>query len=532
MFNVLVTDSISDNGLIDLYEHHDFTVDKKVGIPPEELKEIIGNYDALIVRSQTKVTQDILEHSGRLQVIARAGVGVDNIDVNSATRKGIIVINAPGANTIAAAEHTMAMMLALSRNVPQAHQLTSSGEWNRGAFQGVELYKKSIGIVGMGKIGTEVAKRCKSFEMEILGFDPYLTEERAKSLGIRKATLDEIAAESDYITLHTPLTNATRNLVDAEYIQKTKQGVRFINCARGGIIDEEALVAAIDSGHVAGAALDVFQIEPPENKGLFKHPAIIMTPHLAASTVEAQEKVAQEVSAEIIEILEAKNIRHAVNMPAISKQKQEKMAPYLKLGEQIGQLVIQLLKHAPDKIDITYQGDLVAEDTDLLTRTMIKGLLSHHLTDSVNLINALHLLKEQDIPYNVEKNTRSKGFANYIELRVHNQGETAVIGATVLNGYGARIVKLNHYHIDIRPESHLLFIKHNDVPGMIGKVGSLLGSHDINIGTMQVGRTDKGGEAIMVLSLDKKLGNEVIAELEQVGGLNEAQLLELGEDAL
>ncbi|MFC7371929.1 phosphoglycerate dehydrogenase [Fictibacillus iocasae] len=529
MFNVLVTDSISDNGLMDLYDHDQFTLDKRVGLPPEELKEVIGNYDALIVRSQTQVTKEILEHAHQLQVIARAGVGVDNIDVQAATRKGIIVINAPGANTIAAAEHTMAMMLALSRNVPQAHQLTSSGEWNRTAFQGVELYKKTIGIVGMGKIGTEVAKRCKSFEMNILGFDPYLTDERAKSLGIQKATLDEIAAESDYITLHTPLTNATRNLVDAEYISKTKKGVRFINCARGGIIDEDALVAAIDSGHVAGAALDVYQVEPPVNTKLFQHPAIIMTPHLAASTVEAQEKVAQEVSAEIIEILEAKNIRHAVNMPAISKQNQEKMAPYLKLGEQMGQLVIQLLKHAPDKIDMTYQGDLAGDDTDLLTRTMMKGLLSHHLTDSVNLINALHLLKEQDIPYNVEKKARGKGFANYMELRVHNKGETAVIGATVLNGYGARIVKLNHYHIDIKPEAHLLFIKHNDVPGMIGKVGSLLGGHDINIGTMQVGRTDIGGEAIMVLSLDKKLDNKLIQELEQISGLNEAQVLELEE---
>lgn len=526
MFNVLVTDNISDSGLIDLYEHPNFNVEKMTGLSAEELIKIIGNYDALIVRSQTQVTEELLLHAHRLQVIARAGVGVDNINVNAATRKGIIVINAPGANTIAATEHTLAMMLALSRNIPQAHHITTRGEWDRNSFQGVELYKKTLGIIGMGKIGTEVAKRAKSFEMNILGFDPYFTDERAKNLGIKKASLDEIASESDFITLHTPLTSTTRNLINEDYIRKTKRGVRFINCARGGIIDEDALIKAIDEGHVAGAALDVFQAEPPTHLGLFKHPQIIMTPHLAASTIEAQEKVAQEVSAEIIEILESKTIRNAVNMPAISGENQQKMQPFLQLGEQIGQLVIQLLKHAPEKIDIHYYGDLVDEDTDLLTRTMIKGILSLHLTDSVNLINALHLLREQGIPYNVQKNASNKGFANYMELKVYHKDETALIGATVLNGYGARIVKINHYRIDIKPEMNLLFIKHNDVPGMIGKVGSLLGDHKINIGTMQVGRTDIGGEAIMVLTLDKKVSEVVIKELSSITGLNEAQLLE------
>ena len=527
MYNVLVTDSISDNGLTPLYENPHFSVDKMIGRSPADLKEVIGNYDALIVRSQTQVTEELLSHAKKLQVIARAGVGVDNIHLHAATRQGIIVINAPGANTIAATEHTMAMMLALSRNIPQAHHLTTNGQWDRNSFQGVELYQKTLGIIGMGKIGTEVAKRAKSFKMNLLGYDPYLTEERAENLGIKKATLDEIACAADFITLHTPLTNTTRNLINEDYLSKTKSGIRIINCARGGIIDEEALLRSIDSGHVAGAALDVFQTEPPEHSGLFKHPHIIMTPHLAASTIEAQEKVALEVSREIIEILQSKTIRHAVNMPAISGENQEKMRPYFRLGEEIGQLVIQMLKHAPDKIDIHYYGDLIDQDTDLLTRTMIKGVLSHHLTDSVNLINALHLLKEQDVPYNVQKNARNKGFANYMELKVHHGTESAVIGATVLEGYGARIVKLNHYPIDIKPDNNLLFIKHNDVPGMIGKVGSLLGNHDINIGTMQVGRADVGGDAIMVLSLDKRIEENVINELTFINGLNEAQLLEL-----
>ncbi|ALC92288.1 D-3-phosphoglycerate dehydrogenase [Bacillus sp. FJAT-18017] len=530
MFKVLITDSISDSGLQALYEHPLFTVVKQVGLPHSDLVEQIHHYDALIVRSQTKVTEDIVQKADRLKVIARAGVGVDNIDVSAATRKGILVINAPGGNTIAATEHTLAMLLALARNIPQAHEITSKGEWNRGAFQGVELYRKTLGVIGMGKIGTEVAKRAKSFGMEILGFDPYLTEERAAKLGIAKATVDEIARNSDFITIHTPLINATRNLVDDEFLAKTKRGVRFINCARGGIIDEEALVRSINEGHVAGAALDVFQTEPPTNNGLLNHPRIITTPHLGASTVEAQEKVAEEVSEEIIEILQTKVVRHAVNMPQISTEAMKSLQPYLRLGEQVGQLVIQLLHEAPNKVDIDYYGDLIKGDTDLISRSIVKGVLTHHLSDSVNLVNALHLLNEHGVPHTVRKNTNNKGFANYVEVTVANGNRKACIGATVLNGYGERIVKINQYRVDVRPERHLLFINHHDVPGMIGRVGALLGDHQINIGTMQVGRADVGGEAIMVLTLDKPISHEVLQGLTAIDGLKEAQLLELYPD--
>ncbi|MEH7414424.1 phosphoglycerate dehydrogenase [Neobacillus drentensis] len=528
MYKVLVTDGISNTGLKSLLDHPNFEVERQPTLPTEELKKIIGHYDALIVRSQTKVTEDLLLSAEKLQVIARAGVGVDNIDVNAATRKGIIVINAPGANTMAATEHTLAMMLALARKIPQAHQKTAGGEWDRNSFKGVELYKKTLGIIGMGKIGTEVAKRSKSFGMNILAFDPYLTEDRAKKLGIIKASLDLIAQDSDFITVHTPLTNDTRGLINDDYLSKTKKGVRFVNCARGGIIDEKALVRAIQSGHVAGAALDVFEQEPVANNELLQNPNIIVTPHLGASTVEAQEKVAQEVSAEIIEIFEKQSIQNAVNMPQMSGETQAKLQPYLLLGDQMGQLVIQLLnKQAPSKIEINYYGNLIDEDTELLTRTLLKGILSYHLSDSVNLINALHLLKEQGVSYNVVKHATNKGFANYMELSVSNNQETAKIGATVLNGYGARILKINQYRIDVKPEKYLLYIKHRDVPGMIGKVGSLLGDHEINIGTMQVGRTEVGGEAIMVLTLDRTLSAHVIKVLKLIDGLQEAQVLEL-----
>jgi D-3-phosphoglycerate dehydrogenase len=528
MYKVLVTDGISNTGLLSLIEHPHFVVECHPTLPTEELKKIIGGYDALIVRSQTKVTEELLQAAGRLRVIARAGVGVDNIDVNAATRKGIIVINAPGANTIAATEHTLAMMLSLARKIPQAHQKTSTGEWDRNSFKGVELYKKTLGVIGMGKIGTEVAKRAKSFGMNILGFDPYLTEERAKKLGMTKASLDLIAQESDFITIHTPLTNDTKGLINDEYLSKTKKGVRFVNCARGGVIDEKALVRAIQAGHVAGAALDVFEKEPVADPELLQNPNIIVTPHLGASTVEAQEKVAQEVSAEIIEIFETQSIQNAVNMPQMSGETQAKLQPYLLLGDQMGQLVIQLLnKQAPTKIEINYYGDLIDEDTELLTRTLLKGVLSYHLSDSVNLINAFHLLKEQGVSYNVQKNATNKGFANFMELCVSNGFETARIGATVLNGYGARILKINQYRIDVKPEKYLLYIKHRDVPGMIGKVGSLLGDYQINIGTMQVGRTEVGGEAIMVLTLDKTMNADILRALTLIDGLEEAQLLEL-----
>lgn len=527
MYKILVSDGISEAGLKKLFDHPHFAINQIPTLPEKELEKMIGEYDAFIVRSQTKITSSLLQHGDRLRVIARAGVGVDNIDVNAATKKGIIVINAPGANTIAATEHTLAMMLSLARNIPQAHLKTSLGNWDRGSFKGVELYKKTLGVIGMGKIGIEVAKRAKSFGMNILGYDPYLSDQKAEKLGITKATLDRIAMESDFITVHTPLTNDTRGLINEEFLQKTKKGIRLVNCARGGIIDEHALLKAIQSGHVAGAALDVFEKEPVGNLDLFREPQIIVTPHLGASTVEAQEKVAEEVSVELIEIFKSGVIRNAVNMPQMSGEAKQKIEPYLMLGEQIGSLAIQLFKEAPTKIDVHYYGELMDEDTDLLTRTMIKGVLSHHLSESVNLINVFHLLKEQGVSYNVQKNAVNIGFANYMELIISKDQLAASIGATVLNGYGGRIVKINEYRIDIRPEKYLLSIKHQDIPGIIGKVGTLLGHYNVNVGTMQVGRTTVGGNAIMVLTLDKKLTDEMIDSLISINGLKDAQFLEL-----
>ncbi|RYL95705.1 phosphoglycerate dehydrogenase [Sporolactobacillus sp. THM7-4] len=527
MYNVIVTDAISETGLQALLSRPDFQVDKDTNLTPAQLIDRIQNYDALIVRSQTQVTKDVIQAADRLRVIARAGVGVDNIDIDAATEKGIIVINAPEGNTIAATEHTMAMMLSLARKIPLAYDSLIHGKWERKLFKGVELYQKTLGVIGMGRIGTEVAKRARSFQMNILGYDPFLTEDRAKKLGITKASLDEIAEQADFITVHTPLTPETRGLVDAEYLAKTKKGVRLINCARGGIIDEQALVDAVNSGHVAGAAIDVFEHEPPENKGLTNNPNIIVTPHLGASTAEAQEKVAQSVSAEIVDIFTTGAVQHAINLPHISASVQQKIRPYLTLGQQMAELLMQVFQKAPEKIKINYYGELFLEDTGLLTRQMIKALLSFYLDTSVNIVNVMQVLKAHGLSYSVQKNAAHKGFTHFIELEIMNGDDRATIGCTFLPGFGGRIVSINGYRLDMEPEQYLLYIKHIDVPGMIGNVGSLLGKSDLNIGSMYVGRQAIGGEAIMILTVDKPVSEAVRKDLLSLPDLHDVQFAEI-----
>lgn len=527
MYKVIVTDPINETGLKALLNHPDVQVDQRPGLPREELVHAISGYDALIVRSQTQVTREIIQAADHLKVIARAGVGVDNIDIDAATEKGVIVINAPAGNTIAATEHTLAMMLALARNIPQAYGSLSSGTWDRKRFKGVELYQKTLGVVGMGRIGTEVAKRAKAFRMNILAYDPFLTEDRAKKMGVTKSDLDTIAAQADFITVHTPLTAETRGLIDAGFMAKTKKGVRFINCARGGIIDEQALVDAVNSGQVAGAAIDVFEHEPPANTGLTQNPKIIVTPHLGASTAEAQEKVAQSVSEEIVGIFETGSVQHALNLPHISAAVQQKIKPYLTLSEQMAELLMQIFKKAPKKITINYYGELFLEDTGLLTRQIIKALLSFYLDTSINIVNVMQVLKAHSLSYNVQKNAAHKGFTNFIELEIEHDGERATIACTYLPGFGGRIVSINGYRLDMEPEKYSLYITHNDVPGMIGNVGSLLGKDHINIGSMYVGRQAVGGKAVMILTVDKPVSGEIRKEILSLPDLDDVQFAEI-----
>ncbi|MFT8318496.1 MAG: phosphoglycerate dehydrogenase [Sporolactobacillus sp.] len=527
MYKVIVTDPISQTGIHALLANHHFEVTQLTNLTEIELISQIPEYDALIVRSQTQVTREIIQAADRLKVIARAGVGVDNIDIAAATEKGIIVINAPSGNTMAATEHTLAMILALARNIPQAYRSLTSGKWERKLFKGVELYQKTLGVVGMGRIGTEVAKRAKSFEMKILGYDPFLTEDRAKKMGIIKADLETIAREADFITVHTPLTPETRGLIDSRFLEKTKKGVRLVNCARGGIINEQALIEAVNSGQVAGAAIDVFEQEPPENTDLIHNPKIIVTPHLGASTTEAQEKVAQSVSEEIVDIFTTGGVQHAINLPRISAAVQQKIQPYLTLSEQMAELLIQIFKKAPDKIKINYYGELFLEDTGLLTRQMIKALLSYYLDTSINIVNVMRVLKAHSLSYSVQKNAAHKGFTNFIELEITHGDQKAAIACTYLPGFGGRIVSVNGYRLDMEPERYLLYISHADVPGMIGNVGSLLGKAKINIGSMHVGRQTIGGEAVMILTVDRSVPEEIRQEILALPDLHDVQFAEI-----
>lgn len=528
MFKVLVSDPISDMGIQSLYDAPDVTVDKKTGLSEEELVSIIGEYDALLVRSQTTVTKKIMEAASRLKVIGRAGVGVDNIDLEAATQRGIVVINAPDGNTITTCEHTFAMMMALARHIPQAYKKTISGEWDRKSFLGVELRNKVLGVIGMGRIGSEVAKRAKAFGMDVLGYDPYLSEEHAEKIGIKLASVDEICAKSDFITLHTPLTNDTRNIIDKPRFAIMKKGARIINCARGGLVNEAALVEAIDQGIVAGAAFDVFEKEPPTLEHPFlNNPKIIVTPHLGASTIEAQENVAIDVSEEVLHILRSEPFKNAVNMPPVPASVLNKLQPYFNLGEKMGSFLTQMSEGAVKELEINYSGDLAEVDTAPLTRYIVKGILSLPMGDEVNIVNAMHLAKARNINIVRQKSSASKGFTNLITITLKTEKEEKTIAGTLMNGYGARIVQIEKYPVDVSPEGHLLLVSHNDKPGIIGRLGMILGNNDVNIATMQVGRKVIGGDAIMVLTIDKQVDKNVLEELNKLPEMSKVKEITL-----
>ncbi|MBU7315923.1 phosphoglycerate dehydrogenase [Paenibacillus oleatilyticus] len=527
MYKVLVMDGISDMGIQLLYDAPDVEVEKKNGLSEDELVAIIADYDALLVRSATKVTERIMGAGSKLKVVGRAGVGVDNIDLEAATKRGIVVINAPDGNTIATCELTFAMMMSVARMIPQAYKKTVGGEWDRKTFVGVELRNKVLGVLGMGRIGSEVAKRAKAFGMEVLGYDPFLTEERAEKLGVKLGTVNEICAAADFITVHTPLTNETRHMISKPQFELMKKGARIINCARGGIIDEMALVEAIDAGIVAGAAFDVFEKEPPAADHPFlNHPKIVVTPHLGASTVEAQENVAIDVSEEVLHILRDQPFKNAVNMPPVPANVLNALQPYFNLGEKLGVFLGQTIDGPVSEIVVNYSGDLTDVDTTPLTRYIVKGILANQL-EGVNIVNAMHLAKTRGLNVVVQKSSTAKSFTNLVSVTLKTKQEERVLAGTLLSGYGERIVQIDQYPVDIAPSGHLLLISHNDKPGIIGKVGTLLGDNGVNIATMQVGRKVVGGSAIMVLTTDKETPKEVLDRLIQLPELTNARELTL-----
>ncbi|NHN28757.1 phosphoglycerate dehydrogenase [Paenibacillus agricola] len=527
MYKVLVMDGISDLGIQLLNDAPDVTVDKKTGLSESELIAIIADYDALMVRSQTKVTPSIMGAAEKLKVVGRAGVGVDNIDLEAATSRGIVVINAPDGNTIATCELTFAMMMSVARSIPQAYKKTVSGEWDRKTFVGVELRNKTLGILGMGRIGSEVAKRAKVFGMNVIGYDPFLTEERANQMGVKLGSVDDIAAQADFITVHTPLTPETRHIIARPQFQLMKKGVRIINCARGGIIDEAALVEAIDAGIVAGAAFDVYEQEPPQADHPFlNNPKIIVTPHLGASTVEAQENVAIDVSEEVLHILRDEPFKNAVNMSPVPPAVLSKLQPYFNLGDKLGQFIGQTTQGAIKEIIVNYSGDLADVDTAPLTRYIVRGILGNQL-ESVNIVNAMHLAKAREVNIVIQQSVATQTFTNLVSVTTKAKNEEHVVAGTLLAGYGERIVQIDQYPVDIAPSGNLLLISHNDKPGIIGKVGTLLGANDVNIATMQVGRKVIGGSAIMILSTDKPTPKNVLEQLRllpELTGVNELAL--------
>lgn len=529
MFKVLVSDPISDLGISLLVDAPDIAIDKKTGLSEDELAEIIGDYDALLVRSQTRVTDRIMSAAKKLKVIGRAGVGVDNIDLDAATKRGIIVINAPDGNTITTCEHTFAMMMALARHIPQAYMKTVGGVWDRKSFLGVELRNKVLGVLGMGRIGSEVAARAIAFGMTVYGYDPFLTEERAEKLGVRLASVDDIIRDADFITVHTPLTPETRHMIGREQFSRIKEGVRIVNCARGGIIDEQALVEAIDAGRVAGAAFDVFEQEPPEADHPFlKHPKIIVTPHLGASTVEAQENVAIDVSEQLLHILRGEPFKNAVNMPPVAAEILSKLEPYFSLGKKLGSFAAQIAEGPVNEIAVTYAGELANVETQPLTRYVVEGVLAHHLgTDQVNVVNAIHLAKTRGVKISETKTQSTKGFTNQVTVTLRTDKEERLVSGTLLNGFGSRITQVDKYPVDVETQGHLLLVSHNDKPGIIGRIGTLLGNNDVNIATMQVGRKVVGGEAIMVLGVDKGVPKQVLHEISALPDLNNAKEIHL-----
>jgi D-3-phosphoglycerate dehydrogenase len=528
MIKILVSDPLSEEGLKILKEIRDFQVDVKTELKPEALKEIIKDYDALVVRSATKVTKDVIDAAGKLRVIGRAGVGLDNVDLEAATQKGIIVMNTPAGNTISTAEHTMSMILALSHNISQADASTKKGEWKRSKFMGVELYNKVLGIVGLGRIGVEVAKRALSFGMKILAYDPFLSREVAESLGVEIVEFKDLLQKSDYITVHTPLTDETKHMLSTEEFAMMKKGVRIINCARGGIIDEVALVNAIKEEKVAGAAIDVFEKEPiPADSELLKLSNLVLTPHLGASTEEAQVNVAIEVAEIVRDALLGRGVRNAANYPCLEAEVCKVLEPYIILSEKLGMFSAQLIEGRFQELNISYSGEIIQHDLSPLTMSLVKGLLSPILKETVNYINAISLAKERGIKIKESKSSKEEEFVNLIQLEIKTDKESRLISGTLSSNKQPRIVMVDEYYVEMSPFGEMLFIQNWDRPGVIGNLGTLLGKHNVNIAAMTFGRDKPGGKAISVLNIDSPVASEVLDKIKKTENILSVRVIKL-----
>ncbi len=527
MHKVLVTDPISEEGLAKLKEASDIQLDIKTGLPLADLLATIGDYDALLVRSQTKVTAQVIEAGKNLKVIGRAGVGVDNIDVRAATKAGVLVINAPDGNTITTAEFTFAMMMALARHIPQAHLSMHEGKWDRNRFLGIELRGKTLGVIGLGRIGAEVSKRALAFGMTVYAFDPFLTAARAEKLGVKMATLNDTIQAADIITVHTPLMKETRHLISDAQFAMMKKGVRILNCARGGIIDEKALQKALDDGIVAGAALDVYEEEPANEHPLLNYPQVITTPHLGASTIEAQVNVAVDVADGLVKLLNGDTYPHTVNLPAMSVEAKKATEPFAELGEILGSVAAQIAPAGIAKITVRYEGEPTQNALEPITRSVLKGVLARFYNDEVHLISAALIAEEMGIDVVESKSSRHSNYSNFIQVDLEGTAGRVTVSGTVLKGHGSRIVEIDGYSVDILPSDAMLMTWHRDRPGIIGLIGSVLGEAGVNIASMQVGRKEAGGQAIMIMGVDRFVPEESLESLGATKDIERILYLEL-----
>jgi len=512
---VLVSDNISPKG-VEILERAGLKVDVKVGRTPEQLKKDIGKYDALIVRSATKVTADIIEVARRLKVIGRAGTGLDNIDKEAATKKGIVVMNTPGGNTITTAEHTIALLLSMARQIPQATVSMKQGRWEKKKFIGIELYNKTLGIIGLGNIGSHVAKIAQGIGMNVIGYDPYLSEEKKRSLGVEVVGLEELFRKSDFITLHIPLTNETKYLINEKSIQKMKKGVRIVNTSRGGVVDEDALYRALKSGKVAAAALDVFEKEPPEASPLFELDNFICTPHLGASTEDAQENVAVAIANQVVDYLIHGTIRHAVNFPSVSADILPVIQPYINLGERLGIFVSQNFGEGIEEITIEYKGNIIDFTLEPITIAVIKGILTPILEETVNFINAPLIARERGIEVRETTTADAGDYHGMLVVRVRaGKKESSVSG--ILHGKrDPRIIRIDNFIVEVIPEGEMLVLSNIDKPGVIGNIGTLLAKHNINIARMHFGREKKGGRAISIVSVDSPVSEDIVKKIKRL----------------
>jgi D-3-phosphoglycerate dehydrogenase len=512
---VLISDNISPK-CIEILKNAGLEVDVKVGLKPEELKACIGAYHGLVIRSATRVSADIIDAAQNLKVIGRAGSGLDNVDRAAATKKGIVVMNTPGGNTITTAEHTIAHLVSLARQIPQATMSMKAGKWEKKKFMGVELYNKTLGIIGIGNIGSQVATRMLAFGMNILAYDPFLSEDKAKTMGVVKVDLLELFRRSDFITIHTPLTPETKYLINKETIKTMKPGVRIINCARGGIINEKDLYDALVEGRVAGVALDVFEKEPPEDNPLLTLDSVTCTPHLGASTKEAQENVAIAVAEQVVDYLIHGTIRNAVNFPSIPADQVARLQPYINLAEKLGGFVTQMFEGGVTEITIEYKGDASKINTAPVTIAAIKGFLNPILLETVNFVNAPIIAKERGIEVKEVKSSDEGDYQNMIALRVTAKDKQSYVEGTLFSKKDPRIVSIDNFKVEIVPEGELLFMYNNDKPGVIGNIGSLLGKNKINIARMHFGRESQGGMAISVVSIDTHAAPKIIEKIKKL----------------